>query len=196
MKPDTGLKLRPLEREDLYFVHQLDNNASVMRYWFEEPYETFAELSALYDEHIHDQRERRFVVELDGEKTGLVELVEIDHVHRRAEFQIVIAPEYQGRGLAARATRLAMDYGFNVLNLYKLYLLVDRENDRAVRIYKKLGFKPEGELIHEFFINGSYRNVIRMYILQHEHLKHSTAQPSAQPASAPNPTTITGDSRP
>jgi len=196
MKPDTGLKLRPLEREDLYFVHQLENNASVMRYWFEEPYETFAELSALYDEHIHDQRERRFVVELDGEKTGLVELVEIDHVHRRAEFQIVIAPEYQGRGLAARATRLAMDYGFNVLNLYKLYLLVDRENDRAVRIYKKLGFKPEGELIHEFFINGSYRNVIRMYILQHEHLKHSTAQPSAQPASAPNPTTITGDSRP
>ncbi|MFG7480094.1 spermidine acetyltransferase, partial [Enterobacter hormaechei] len=31
------VKLRPLEREDLRFVHQLDNNASVMRYWFEEP---------------------------------------------------------------------------------------------------------------------------------------------------------------
>ena len=30
-----SIKLRPLEREDLRFVHQLDNNASVMRYWFE-----------------------------------------------------------------------------------------------------------------------------------------------------------------
>ncbi|ELZ9653781.1 TPA: spermidine acetyltransferase, partial [Klebsiella pneumoniae] len=39
------VKLRPLEREDLRFVHQLDNNASVMRYWFEEPYEAFVELS-------------------------------------------------------------------------------------------------------------------------------------------------------
>ena len=43
-----SVKLRPLEREDLRYVHQLDNNASVMRYWFEEPYEAFVELSDLY----------------------------------------------------------------------------------------------------------------------------------------------------
>ena len=111
-----SVKLRPLEREDLRYVHQLDNNASVMRYWFEEPYEAFVELSDLYDKHIHDQSERRFVVECDGEKAGLVELVEINHVHRRAEFQIIISPEYQGKGLATRAAKLAMDYGFTVLN--------------------------------------------------------------------------------
>ena len=65
MNPPTTIRLRPLEREDLTFVHQLDNNANVMRYWFEEPYETFAELTHLYDEHIHDQRERRFVIECE-----------------------------------------------------------------------------------------------------------------------------------
>lgn len=91
MTSALSVKLRPLEREDLRFVHQLDNNASVMRYWFEEPYEAFVELSDLYDKHIHDQSERRFVVECDGEKAGLVELVEINHVHRRAEFQIIIS---------------------------------------------------------------------------------------------------------
>lgn len=64
------VKLRPLEREDLRFVHQLDNNASVMRYWFEEPYEAFVELSDLYDKHIHDQSERRFVIECNGDKAG------------------------------------------------------------------------------------------------------------------------------
>jgi diamine N-acetyltransferase len=91
MSAPCDVKLRPLEREDLRFVHQLDNNASVMRYWFEEPYEAFVELSDLYDKHIHDQSERRFVVECEGEKAGLVELVEINHVHRRAEFQIIIS---------------------------------------------------------------------------------------------------------
>ncbi|ECI2704720.1 spermidine acetyltransferase, partial [Salmonella enterica] len=55
MTSDYNVRLRPLEREDLRFVHQLDNNASVMRYWFEEPYEAFVELSDLYDKHIHDQ---------------------------------------------------------------------------------------------------------------------------------------------
>ena len=62
MPSERKVVLRPLEREDLRFVHQMDNNANVMRYWFEEPYETFVELTALYDEHIHDQTERRFVV--------------------------------------------------------------------------------------------------------------------------------------
>lgn len=170
MSPQLNVKLRPLEREDLRFVHQLDNNASVMRYWFEEPYEAFVELSDLYDKHIHDQSERRFVVECDGVSAGLVELVEINHIHRRAEFQIIISPEHQGRGLATCAARLAMDYGFTVINLYKLYLIVDKENVKAIHIYEKLGFMVEGELIHEFFINGEYGNTIRMCIFQHQYL--------------------------
>jgi diamine N-acetyltransferase len=39
MNEKNILRLRPLEREDLRFVHELDNNESVMHYWFEEPYE-------------------------------------------------------------------------------------------------------------------------------------------------------------
>ena len=78
-----------------------------------------------------------------------MELVEINHVHRRAEFQIIIDPTHQGKGLASRA-KLAMDYGFSVLNLYKLYLIVDQENEKAIHIYSKLGFEIEGVLRHEF----------------------------------------------
>lgn len=165
------IKLRPLEREDLRFVHQLDNNANVMRYWFEEPYETFAELSALYDEHIHDQRERRFLIEHQGLNAGLVELVEIDHVHRRAEFQIIVAPEFGGKGIASQAIKLTMDYGFSVLNLYKIYLIVDKENPHAIHIYNKIGFETEGVLKQEFFINGKYRDVMRMCLFQADYLK-------------------------
>jgi RimJ/RimL family protein N-acetyltransferase len=43
-----------LEREDLLFVHQLNNNDSIMRYWFEEAYESFAELAQLYERNIHN----------------------------------------------------------------------------------------------------------------------------------------------
>lgn len=165
------IRLRPLEREDLHFVHQLDNNASIMRYWFEEPYEAFVELCDLYDKHIHDQSERRFIIDHDGVNVGLVELVEIDHIHRRAEFQIIIDPTHQGHGYASTAAKLAMEYGFSVLNLYKLYLIVDQENEKAIHIYSKLGFEIEGILKHEFFINGAYRNTIRMCIFQPQYLE-------------------------
>lgn len=169
------VQLRPLEREDLRFIHSLDNNASVMRYWFEEPYETFDELSSLYDQHVHEQSERRFIVMEDGVRVGLVELVEIDLIHRRAEIQIIIDPNFQGRGLASRAMRLALDYGFKVLNLHKVYLYVDKVNAKAVHIYSKLGFITEGELVDEFFANGEYRTALRMYMLQPQYLQLGAA---------------------
>lgn len=165
--PDT-LTLRPLEREDLKFVHQLNNNASIMRYWFEEPYEACMELAQLYDKHIHDQHERRFILEVAGNQVGLVELVDIRSIHRRAEFQIIIAPAHQGKGYARSATLKAMTYAFNVLNLHKLYLIVDRDNVRAIHIYQALGFEPEGELKEEFFIDGHYRTAIRMCLFQRD----------------------------
>jgi diamine N-acetyltransferase len=179
------VRLRPLEREDLRFVHHLNNNATVMRYWFEEPYETFAELSALFEAHIHEQNERRFIIDADGDSSGLVELVEINTVHRSAEFQIIIAPASQGRGLAVEATRLALDYGFSVLNLHKIYLIVDRENEKAVHVYAKAGFRQEGVLKEEFFMNGQYRDVIRMGIFQRDHLARMQAEP-AQEHAAPS----------
>jgi len=37
MFSNNSVRLRPLEKDDLSFVHRLDNNASIMRYWFEEP---------------------------------------------------------------------------------------------------------------------------------------------------------------
>ncbi|HAC2596929.1 TPA_asm: spermidine N1-acetyltransferase [Listeria monocytogenes] len=163
------LKLRPLEREDLKFVHRLNNDAKIMSYWFEEPYEAFVELQELYDKHIHDQSERRFILELDGQMVGLVELMEIDYIHRRAEFQIIIDPKFQGHGYAVSATKLAMKYAFHVLNLHKLYLVVDKVNEKAIHVYEKVGFIREGELIDDFFVDGTYHDAIRMCIFQHQY---------------------------
>lgn len=165
------VQLRPLERGDLHFVHELNNNRAVMSYWFEEPYESFVELEELFRKHIHDQSERRFIVE-DGDHTrvGMVELVEIDHLHRRAEFAIMISPTHQGRGYARPATALAISYAFRVLNLYKVYLLVDVDNSAAIHVYESLGFQREGVLVDEFFSDGRYRSAIRMCLFQHRAL--------------------------
>ena len=62
-----------------------------------------------------------------------------------------------------------MAYAFDALNLYKLYLVVDNENVRAIHVYSKLGFQAEGVLIHEFFANGAYHDATRMCIFQHEY---------------------------
>lgn len=175
MSAPATLRLRPLEREDLRFVHELDNNESVMHYWFEEPYEAFFELCDLYEKHIHDQSERRFIAEVDGSPVGLVELVDINHIHRRAEFQIIIAPQFQGRGYAREATILAVEYAFTTLNLHKVYLVVDVDNSAAIHIYEQTGFRQEGLLRMEYFAAGQYCDVIRMAIFQPDFLRAMTS---------------------
>ncbi|MFD2869407.1 GNAT family N-acetyltransferase [Kurthia populi] len=144
----ANIQLRALEREDLRYIHLLNNDNKIMSYWFEEPYESFAELQDLFKKHIHNQSERRFILMDDKQTVGLVELVEIDLIHRNAEFQIIIDPQSQGKGYASIATKLAIEYAFTILNLHK--------------IYQKTCFQIEGELKEEFFINGSYHDAIRM----------------------------------
>ena len=78
------------------------------------------------------------------------------------------SPEQQGRGYAKAATRLAINYAFRMLNLYNLYLLVDVDNARAIRVYEGAGFRREGVLVDEFFSDGRYRSVLRMCLFQHE----------------------------
>ena len=78
-----AIKLRALEKEDLPIVHGWNNSISMMRSWFEEPYESFGELEELYKKHIHDHSERRFIVE-DGKQKiiGLVELIGLSETSR------------------------------------------------------------------------------------------------------------------
>jgi diamine N-acetyltransferase len=179
----TQIRLRALERDDLKFVHDLNNNRRVMTYWFEEPYESFVELEELYVKHIHDQSERRFIAETSqGERIGLVELVEIDYIHRRAEFQIIIAPEKQGAGMGKAVTRLAAEYAFRVLNINKLYLLVSTSNEAAIKLYRACGFVEEGRLVDEYFVDGHYQDALRMYQLQRDFIMREGAQESGDVA--------------
>lgn len=97
---EKEIRLRALEKDDLKFVHDLNNNRSIMSYWFEEPYEAYVELEDLYNKHIHDQSERRFIAETqEGISVGLVELVEINYIHRRAELQLIIDPKHQEKDI-------------------------------------------------------------------------------------------------
>lgn len=160
------MKIRALERRDLVNIHRISNEKETMRFWFEEPYESLDELTSLYDKHIHDTSERRFVVEEDNQFAGIVELMWIDYIHRNCEIQIVIIEEFQGSGLAQQALQKGVDYAFSVLNMHKVYLYVDVQNEKAVHIYEKLGFEIEGKMRQQFYANGNYRDSYYMGLLR------------------------------
>ncbi|MCH4167797.1 MAG: GNAT family N-acetyltransferase [Streptococcaceae bacterium] len=152
------MKIRALERSDLRYIHEINNQRETMAYWFEEPYESLDELTSLYDKHIHDTHERRFVIEIDNQFAGVVELMWIDYIHRNCEIQIVVIKDFRGQGLASKALLKGIEYAFSILNMHKVYLYVDTTNAVAVHIYQKIGFEIEGTLKEQFFANGKYKD--------------------------------------
>ena len=48
----------------------------------------------------------------------------------------------------------------------KVSLKVVEENQSAIKMYKKMGFKQEGVLVKEFNINGRLCNEICMFMLR------------------------------
>lgn len=165
------LSLRTYELTDNEFIHHLINNQDIMKYWFEEPYYSKALMDERFEKEKNDSHTRSFILTNGVESLGLVQLIDIHYVHRKAEFAIMIDPKQQGKGYAPIATRLAMDYAFKTLNLHKLYLYVDEINEKAIHIYEKCGYQTVATLPEEFFVNGTYHNVIIMNMYKRDYEK-------------------------
>jgi RimJ/RimL family protein N-acetyltransferase len=86
------------------------------------------------------------IVTCDGDTLiGRCLLMHIDSVDRTAELGMVIGEkDHWSSGFGLEATRLLLDYAFNLLNLNSVMLGVFSFNKRAIRCYEKAGFKLIG----------------------------------------------------
>jgi RimJ/RimL family protein N-acetyltransferase len=101
---------------------------------------------------------------------GNVKLGPINWVHRRATLGILIGEkEFWGKGIGEEATRLAVEYGFFKLNLHRIDLGVFAEHEAAVRCYRKVGFRVEGQFREALFHEGTYKDSLGMGLLRSEY---------------------------
>lgn len=167
------LKLQPFKKEDIEFFYQMRTNPDVSNYWCKEPYLAMEQIETAYLASPNNDSHRPFVLMYKDRKVGYLSLYAIDFRHRHAGFSIMIDPAEQGNGYATSASRLLIDYGFNQLNLHKLYLHVVKQNEKAIHIYKKVGFQIEGDLKKHYFVDGQYCDCYIMGLFQTDYNKKS-----------------------
>lgn len=173
--------LRPLERAD----------ASLLAQWLRDPQVTHmlgevfipADLQAEVD--VADMIERLYqeghdfllgiVLQSPDETPGthrLIGVTEIHHLdlhHRQASFGIVIGDMREwGKRYGAEVTTLLCDYAFTELEMNRVWLHVDEHNDRAIRVYEKLGFQREGLLRQDRYSEAGYLNTVVMAVLSED----------------------------
>lgn len=113
----------------------------------------------------------RFAVETlaDARLIGGVDLTQATAEHRSASLGIAIGEkELWDRGYGTDTMRTACRFGFEEMNLRRIELTVYAPNERAQRVYGKVGFKVEGRLRDARFKSGRYQDVIVMGLLRDE----------------------------
>ncbi|QQO10286.1 GNAT family N-acetyltransferase [Breznakiella homolactica] len=93
-------------------------------------------------------------------------LMDIDYIQRTAEIGIFIGNrDYWDKGYGTEALTLLIDYGYKKLNLHNIMLRVYAFNDRAVKCYEKIGFKPFGRRREALIRNLEAHDIIHMDLL-------------------------------
>ena len=99
----------------------------------------------------------------NGTPIGLLALLNIDKKNKKAEMRKLIGhSQYRGRGFAKEATRLWIDYCLNNFGLNKIYINTLEINIQNISLNRHLGFKIEGVLKNECYIDGKHYDVFRM----------------------------------
>ena len=97
-------------------------------------------------------------------------LRDIDHDYRKAEFGIFIGEECaRGHGIGGAAAKLILKYGFEELDLNRIFLRVFARNERAINSYKSAGFVYEGLFRQDVIVDGVKEDVVFMSILKEDY---------------------------
>jgi len=162
--------LKPLEQKHSAKMFEWINTKELVEFnsYFKEV--SLEDHNKWFERVRQDKSMSIFAIELaNGEFIGTCQLHSIHPVYRNAELQIRIGEAQEhGKSYGTKACRLLLKHGFEDLNLKRIYLSVFEGNERAVRLYKKLGFKEEGLFREHCFINGKFVNLVMMGLLKNE----------------------------
>jgi RimJ/RimL family protein N-acetyltransferase len=170
----TGKKvgLRALEKEDLPFLRDWRNITEFRKHFREVRELSLTDQEAWFDslqktKHINYMFT---IVDLDTEKPiGAAGLLYINWIIRSADFSFYIGDKnkYIGNdGIAKESAQLLINYGFNNLNLHKIWMELYEFDSQKINFFKNdFNFKQDGLLRDNCFEEGKYWDSIILSLI-------------------------------
>ena len=156
------LRLRRVDYEDLADLHEIYADPEVCQYeffdcWIEEAVEGF----------IASQSNVRpgdpgvplvLIVEhrLEEKVIGNCQITINSVEDRQGEIGFAFNSRFLGRGLATKAVREALGYGFLRLSLHRIIAAVDARNERSWKLMERLGMRREAHFLHDNLSKGQW----------------------------------------
>ena len=166
MKQLPQIHLRALEPDDLDMLYRIENNDALWRVGTTNvPYSRYVlhEYIANTRSDIYSDRQLRMMIEDSRHQVvGIIDLVNFDPRHLRAEVGIVVEEEKRRQRYATAAVREICRYAEQILHLHQLYVIVDMENTAALELFRKEGFNAVNTLQDWLSTGKEYHDAVLM----------------------------------
>jgi RimJ/RimL family protein N-acetyltransferase len=159
--------LRAVEKTDLPFFKEWRNIPEFRKNFREVRELSLSDQEAWY-ESLQKTKHINFmftIVDLvDNQPIGAAGLLYVNWIIRSADFSFYIGKNnsyIDNKGYSEEASKLLIDYGFNNLNLNKIWMeLYEFDLEKIEFFIEKFNFKKDGILRDNCFENGKYHNSI------------------------------------
>lgn len=160
---DDELTLRPIEEADLDPLLGIISRPGVAEWW--GPLDDLGRERAGLRNDGH-----AFAIEVSEKLAGWLAFNEEGEPdYRHAGLDVVLAPEFQDRGLGPRALRLAARWLIDERGHHRLTIDPAAHNERAIGAYASIGFRPVGVMRrYERGADGSWHDGLLMDLLAEE----------------------------
>jgi aminoglycoside 6'-N-acetyltransferase len=159
------VRIRPGRPGDAERLRAILAEPSVSRWWgAPDP------LSVIEDGLRGDDEGLLLVVEADGEVAGGIQYSEEDDpMYRHAGIDIYLGTRFQGRGAGTEAVALLARFLFEEHGHHRITIDPAAHNERAIRSYAKVGFRPVGVMRqYERGPDGQFHDGLLMDLLRDE----------------------------
>lgn len=157
---EKTVRLRAIEPEDLDLLYKIENDRSVWNVGTTNvPYSKYTLHQFVADNTADiytDKQVRMMVDNMAGETVGIVDIIDFNPTHRRAEMGIVICRNQRKQGYAYAATKQILTYCHDILHLNQLYAIVSHDNISAGKLFRKTGFQANTILKQWLYDGDNY----------------------------------------
>ena len=163
------------QKEDLYLYNNWLNDFEINLTFGRSHIVFNEEKQGKYIEDYNDSNDKFFFVIVkkgnaseNEQAIGIGLLYDVDFIHGKATLGLLLNKSFQSKGYGKESIDLLLEFAFNILNLNNVMLYVIDFNEKAIAMYKSLGFKTIGHRREAYPINNKVHGEVYMDILKKE----------------------------
>ena len=146
---DDDIKIKKFEKNDLKNFKNFSPYDDILLTDYNLCFLKESEIKK-WEKKIKSKKNNYFVIFLNEIMIGYIGISRISFLNSNYELSLSLDEKYCSKGYGFKSLRLFLEYYFENFDKYSIWLNVNAFNQRAIKLYEKIGFEKISEFLGDF----------------------------------------------